>query len=303
MFSRNFENENDLQIIRTMLVNAHQVAGHNAGYWHVGDLTWRYYMLWYRADPRKNYRLWYDGDTLAGFAVFGDDFSFDWQIHPRYVWCGIEEEMLMWTEMRWRDAMNDPSIPSERKRPLFSGSLETNARRIAFLEQHGFACGAHPMINFVRLLDEPLADSILPDGFEVRGVAGEHEAGNRAEAHRQAFHPSRVTDDGYRKLMQMPEYDRELDVVTVTPDGIIAAYAMGWIDAENKIGEFEPVGARTDYRRKGLTRAVLLEGLRRMKARGANTAIVSTNRGNVAQGLYESVGFKQVNTEWDYVRK
>ncbi len=303
MHSRNFENESDLRIIRAMLVDARKIAGHHAGYWHVGDLTWRYYMLWYRADPRQNYHLWYDGDALVGFAVFGDDLSFDWQIHPRYVWRGIEEEMLAWAETRWHETMNDASISQERKRALFSGALETDTRRIAFLERHGFSRGEHPTINFARALDEPIADSILPKGFIVRGVAGEHEAGNRAEAHRQAFHPSRITDEGYVKLMRMSEYDQEFDVVAVAPDGTIATYAMCWVDVENKIGEFEPVGARTDYRRKGLTRAALLEGLRRMQARGAETAIVCTNADNVAKGLYESVGFKQVNLEWDYVRK
>lgn len=303
MCSRNFENEYDLQAIRAMLVEARRIAGHNAGYWHIGNLTWRYYMLWYRTDPCASYRLWYDADRLIGFAVFGDDFSFDWQIHPHYTWRGIEEEMLSWAETRWRQAMNDASIPSNRKRDLISGAFENDTRRIAFLEQHGFTRGQHPMIHYARSLAEPIADCVLPEGFVVRGVAGEHEATNRADAHRQAFSPSRVTDEGYVKLMRMFEYDRELDVVAVSPDGIIAAYAMGWVDAENKIGEFEPVGARPDYRRQGLTRAVLLGGLRRMQARGADMAIVCTNAANIAKGLYESVGFKPINMDWDYVRK
>jgi mycothiol synthase len=286
-----------------MLVDARRIAGNNAGYWHVGDLTWRYYLLCYRADPCKNYRLWYDDKHLIGFAVFGEDFSFDWQIHPQYTWRGIEEEMLVWVETRWGEAMRDETIPQERKRALFSGSFANDARRITFLERCGFTRGTHPMIHYARSLDEPIAHPQLPDGFSVRGVAGEHEAGNRAEAHRQAFHPSRITDEGYIKLMRMFEYDCALDVVAVSPDGAIVAYAMCWVDAENKIGEFEPVGARTDYRRKGLTRAALLEGLRRMQARDADTAVVCTNADNVAKGSYESVGFKQVNIEWDYTRR
>lgn len=303
MHSRQFESENDLQLIRAMLVAARKIARHNAGYWHVGDLTWRYYMLWYRADPCKNYRLWYDADRLVGFAVFGEDFSFDWQIHPQYTWRGIEEEMLTWAETRWGEAMRDETIPQDRKRNLFSGSFTNDARRIAFLEQCQFTRGTHPMIHYSRSLNDPIATPKLPDGFSVRGIADEHEAGNRAEAHRQAFHPSRITDEGYIKLMRMPEYNRELDVVSVAPDGTIAAYVMCWVDTENKIGEFEPVGARGAYRRQGLTRAVLLEGMHRMKARGAEMAIVCTNADNIAKGLYESVGFKPINTEWDYVKK
>ena len=304
MHSRNFENENDLHIIRAMLVDACRIAGNNAGYWHVGDLAWRYYLLCYRADPRQNYRLWYDADATASDLPCSATISLSIGRSIRSTpGAGIEEEMLAWAETRWHEAMNDATIPPERKRALFSGSLATDTRRIAFLERRGFSRGAHPTIHYARSLDEPIAHPMLPDGFVVRGVAGEHEAGNRAEAHRQAFHPSRITDEGYLKLMRMSEYDHELDIVSVSPDGTIAAYAMCWVDIENKIGEFEPVGARTDYRRKGLTRAALLEGMRRMKARGAETAIVCTNADNVAKGLYESVGFKQVNIEWDYVRK
>ena len=57
------------------------------------------------------------------------------------------------------------------------------------------------------------------------------------------------------------------------------------------------------YRRQGLTRAVLLEGLRRLKARGMERACVSTQVNNTpARRLYESVGFQIVNQTLDYVQ-
>jgi len=53
-----------------------------------------------------------------------------------------------------------------------------------------------------------------------------------------------------------------------------------------------------------LTRAVLLEGLRRMKARGMERACVSTGVSNTpARNLYEAIGFKIVNKYLDYVKK
>lgn len=297
MHSRNFENENDLQLIRAMLVDARKIAGHDAGYWHVGALTWRH-CLWFNI---QNYRLWFDNARLVGFAVFTDYFYFYWQVHPRYLWRGIEKEMLAWVETHRKQALESGAIPPDRN--LIPSAFENDSRRIAFLEQHGFSRSEHSTMHYARSLDDPIDTCQLPIGFTVRGLAGAHEIFNRAEAHRQAFQSSYVTDDGYRKLVQMPEYDRELDVVAVAPDGIIAAYAMTWVDVENKIGEFEPVGARPDFRRKGLARATLLEGMRRMQARGADTAIVCTDAANVATGLYGSVGFKPVNIEWDYVKQ
>ena len=62
----------------------------------------------------------------------------------------------------------------------------------------------------------------------------------------------------------------------IAPDGVIAAYVNGWLDPVNRIGDFGPVGALPAYRRQGLTRAVLLEGLRRMQAAGMERVCVST---------------------------
>ena len=112
-----------------------------------------------------------------------------------------------------------------------------------------------------------------------------------------------VSDEDYAYFMRLPGYERELDVVAVAADGAIAAYVNGWIDPVNKIGDFGPVGARPAYRRQGLTRAVLLEGLRRMQARGMEQVCVSTGVSNMpAQRLYESVGFRIVNKTLDYVK-
>jgi ribosomal protein S18 acetylase RimI-like enzyme len=48
---------------------------------------------------------------------------------------------------------------------------------------------------------------------------------------------------------------------------------------------------------------VLLEGLRRLKARGMDRVCVSTGVSNTpALRLYESVGFKIVNKYLDYVK-
>jgi ribosomal protein S18 acetylase RimI-like enzyme len=112
-----------------------------------------------------------------------------------------------------------------------------------------------------------------------------------------------VSDDDYARLMRLPGYHRELDLVSVAPDGIIAAFVICWLDPVNRIGDFGDVGARPAYRRRGLTRAVLLEGLRRLKARGMERVCVSTGVSNTpALCLYESIGFTIVNKYLDYVK-
>jgi ribosomal protein S18 acetylase RimI-like enzyme len=284
-------------------------------YWHVGELAFGFFMIDCHLDPRKHVRVWHDGDKLVGYAMLGDDAYFDWQVLPGHESQGIETETLAWTEgllveLRAGDA--------ERwKGPMMVGTRQDNAKRIAFLEQHGFHRGEYVEVNMLRSLGEALPPEALPreatpplalpDGFRVRSLAGDaSEVADRAAAHREVWRPwtvGDVTDEQYARFMRLPGYDQDLDVVAVAPDGTIAAYVNGWLDPVNKIGDLGPVGAREAYRRQGLTRAVLLECMRRMKARGMNRVCVSTGEDNVAaRGLYESVGFRIVNRYVEYAR-
>jgi ribosomal protein S18 acetylase RimI-like enzyme len=235
----------------------------------------------------------------------GEDPSFDFQVLPEYEWSGIETEAMVWaetrlTELRKRDAQRWSGN-------FASGARQDNAKRIAFLEQHGFRYrGEFAEVNMLRSLDEPIPEAALPTGCQVRAIAEVGETSTRAAAEREVWFPwpvGNISDDDYARLMRMPGYHRDLDVVAVTPDGVIAAYVNGWIDPVNRIGDFGPVGALPAYRRQGLTRATLLGGLRRMKARGMNRMCISTGVSNMpALRLYESIGFKIVNKYLDYMK-
>jgi ribosomal protein S18 acetylase RimI-like enzyme len=274
-------------------------------YWHVGELAFGFFMIDCHLDPRRHVRLWHDGDKLVGYSMLGDDAYFDWQVLPEHEGKGIEDEALAWAEGHLAELR---AGDAERwKGPMMVGTRQDNAERIAFLEEHGFRRGEYVEVNMLRLLSDPIGEQELPPGYEIRSLSADaHEVRRRAEAHREVWHPwtvGEVTDEQYARFMRLPGYDQDLDVVAVAPDGTIAAYVNGWLDPVNKIGDFGPVGAREAYRRQGLTRAVLLECLRRMKAHGMDRVCVSTGEPNAAaRGLYESVGFRIVNRYVEYAR-
>ena len=159
------------------------------------------------------------------------------------------------------------------------------------------------------MLDAPIPAAVLPAGYLVRAVieSDPGEISKRAAAQREVWQPwtvGIVSDQNYAQLMRLPGYDPELDIVAVAPDGTIAAYVNGWIDPLNKIGDFGPVGALPAYRQRGLTKAVLLECLRRMQALGMHRVSVSTGVTNTpAIRLYESVGFRIVNQFIEYIKR
>jgi mycothiol synthase len=307
--SRYYEDEHDLLQMQGMLMEARSQTD-DWRYAHVGDLLFWFFMVACHLDPKEHIRTWFDGHKLIGYAILGEDPSIDWQVLPGYSWCGIEEEALAWAEMRLSELRQDTS--QQWGGNLVSGSRQDDTTRISFLEQHGFRPGGEfSEVNMLCSLAESIPAIVLPAGYQVRGFA-EADAGNcvadisnRAEAHRQVWHPwtvGNVSDDNYAYFMTLPGYHRDLDMVAVAPDGVIAAYVNGWIDPINRIGDFGPLGARPAYRRQGLTRAVLLECLRRMQRRGMNRVSVSTGVSNTAAiQLYESVGFRIVNKYLEYV--
>ena len=303
--SRLYKTETDLQQMYDLLMEA-RARTSDWRYAHVGELAFNFFMVACHLNPCEHIRLWHDAESkLIAYALLGEDPAFDYQILPEHEWAGIEAEALAWAETRVTELRQYAA--QQWGGHLVSGARQDNAQRIAFLEQHGFRyCGDFAEVNMLRSLDEPIPEAVLPVGCQVRAVAETGEILSRAAAQREVWRPwtvGNVSDDDYARFMRLPGYLRDLDVVTVTPEGVIAAYVNGWLDPVNRIGDFGPVGALPAYRRQGLTRAALLEGLRRMKGHGMNRVCISTGVSNTpAIRLYESVGFKIVNRYLDYVK-
>jgi ribosomal protein S18 acetylase RimI-like enzyme len=274
-------------------------------YAHVGELAFNFFMIAIHLNLQDHIRLWHNQEKLVGFAILGEDPLIDWQILPAYEWIGIEEEALAWAETRIVDLRK-----ADEKTwggDLVSGSREDNPERIDFLEKHGFTYrGDFSEVNMILSLADPIPTPQLPDGFQVRAFLGSSEMADRALVQHDVWQPwsvGDVSEADYDIMTKMPGYDRNLDLVTVSPTGEIAAYVNGWVDPLNKIGDLGPVGAREAYRRRGLTRAAQLECLRRMKDMGMDRASISTGFSNVpAQKLYQSIGFKIVNRYLDYTK-
>jgi ribosomal protein S18 acetylase RimI-like enzyme len=304
--SRLYKNEDDLLQMQSLLMEARSRTN-DWRYAHVGEMLFRFFMVACHLDPQEYIRLWHDNQgKLVAYAILGEDPSFDCQVLPEYEWCGIEAEAMDWAEARVTELRKHNA--QQWSGNFVSGARQDDAKRIAFLEQHGFRySGEFAEVNMLRGLDEPIPETVVPPGYQVRALSEAGDTSNRAAAHREVWLPwtdGNVSDDDYVRFMRLPGYHRDLDVVAVTPDGVIAAFMNGWIDPVNRIGDLGEVGARPAYRRQGLTRAVLLEGLRRFKVRGMERACVSTGVANTpALGLYESVGFRIVNKYLDYVKK
>ncbi len=106
------------------------------------------------------------------------------------------------------------------------------------------------------------------------------------------------------KLRETSLYQPELDLAVRTEGGEVAAYCLCWLDRANRVGLFEPVRTEEPFQRRGIGRALLTEGIRRMMAGGAELIKVVRDRDNAAaRGLYASVGFDEGFRALSYVRR
>jgi mycothiol synthase len=299
MISRPFTDPDDLDRLRRFLVDVGRTTGPVSAGFHVGDLLWGRYMYEDDAfDPTERIRIWeWPESEIVGFAWLHPPAEVELNPHPgHHADRALIAAMLDWADERRRALSTDP-----KPHPLTTSLFADDEATASVLASLDYARNDHPaMLFFTRDLSEPIPAPVVPEGFAIRSLLSEAEYEERVAIHQEVWHPSRVTVGAYRRLRTVEGYEPELDLVAVAPDGAFAAYAILWHDAENRTGEFEPVGARTAYRGRGLAKAVLLEGLRRLRDQGGSVAIVYTPESNeAARRLYESVGFRVVN-RWVY---
>jgi mycothiol synthase len=136
----------------------------------------------------------------------------------------------------------------------------------------------------------------LPDGFTVQGVRNLDDGELRARVTHGAFRSHDDWDGYWAKYAQFigsAIYEGERDLLECLPNGQGVSACTIWFDPVNAVGLFEPVGTHPDFQGKGLGKAVMAEGLRRMQAAGMRRAVVGFDPNNVAAlALYTSMGFR-----------
>ncbi|MCD4670277.1 MAG: GNAT family N-acetyltransferase [Actinomycetia bacterium] len=93
-------------------------------------------------------------------------------------------------------------------------------------------------------------------------------------------------EKAFASMRKAPDYKQELDLSIVDANDEVASFATVWHDESNQIGILEPVGTIPKYRKMGLGKAVIYEGINRIRKRGAKKMYVGTDK-----KFYISIGF------------
>jgi mycothiol synthase len=202
-------------------------------------------------------------------------------------------------------------LSGDGKRKLWVWANEGDDLRHDVLTRRGYTRTAVQEYQRYRALagegTGPIPEVSLPEGYVVRALGGGEEHRARSWLSWRAFHPNDPDEDyegweWYANIQRAPLYRRDLDLVTVAPDGSLASFCTIWFDDVTRSAAFEPVGTAPEHQRHGLGKAVMCEGLRRVQRLGATRAYVGSYNAP-AHALYASVGFSgyELSVPWQIV--
>ena len=294
---RTYQSDDDYWRIRDFLRQV-MIDNHRREFsWSVA--RWDYW--WWFANPdlekislAENVFIWEtpDGQIAAVLNPEGHGQVF-LQRHPDFISPDLDAAMIALAE----DRLTAPNQDDRRQLQIFVDSQDTALHQS--LTRRGFQRVerlGEQEYQHRRLLDLPLPPPIkLPD-YTIRPLGTGLEFLERCYASGLGFHDddiqaardNRDHPDWYCHIQSAPLYRRDLDLVVIAPDGSVASFCTIWFDDVSRTAYFEPVATVPAHRQRGLGKAMMIEGLHRLKQMGCKVAFVGGYSPG-ANALYFSV--------------
>lgn len=233
--------------------------------------------------------IWEDNEQIVGVATIdcqlGKAFCLTF---PEYAF--LKKEMLIYAK---------DNLSKEEKFGVIIADTDLKFQDIA--ADLGFIATGDKESDAIFCLDKTSTKYNLPEGFHITTMKEifdpyqylrvlwkgfNHELNGEGE-----FQFSKEKEWSVKEEMIRPNVDLNLKVAAVAPDGNFAAYCGMWYDSEAGYAVIEPVATDPKYRKMGLGKAVVLEGIRRVGELGAKRALVGSS-----QQFYYSIGLRPFST-------
>ena len=270
-----------------------------------------------RCDPSRDLLVAEVGGDVAGYTRVWWDQEVDGPraykhfcvVDPGHGGQGIGSALLAWNNARLREIGAEHDGVGEKL--LETWVSDRNAAATALIRSAGYEPATYSA-EMVRASVDDLPDHPLPEGLELRPVRDEDlrtiwEAESDAfRDHWGYFEPSEA---GFKRFLQQPYTDPTLWKVAWDDEGV-AGQVRSFVDtAENEEfgrlrGWTEDISTARRWRRRGVAKALIVESIRELAARGITEVAlgVHTENPNGAFDLYAGLGYEVVGT-WTTYRK
>jgi len=289
---RSYEGQNDYWAISAFLKRHHQPVNAD-GNWL--EPIWEYMHGHPALDETalRKIRIWEDGGEIIAVVNYesglGEAF---FQFHPAYR--HLREEMLDYSEQNLFGISKE-----DGRRYLHVYVSDFDQEFQALVQGRGYQKKAdwnRPLYRFD--ISQPFPEILLPPGYSLKSLADEPDWSKVHQVMYQGFNHGPVGEitpedrEMRRKMFDTVTASLDLKIVAAAPNGDFAAICGMFYDAGNCYGYVEPVATDPAYRRLGLGKAAVLEGIRRCGKLGATVAYVGSD-----QAFYQAIGFKKVYDE------
>lgn len=233
--------------------------------------------------------IWEDAGEIVGVATF------DCQLDDGYCltlpgYAFLKKEMLLYAK---------DNLSKDGKFGIVISDTDLIFQDIA--AKLGFKATPEKENDAIFYLDKTSTEYHLPEGFHLTTMKETYDLYQYLRVLWKGFNHE-LDGEGEFKFskekelectneMLRPNVDLNLKVAAVAPDGNFAAYCGMWYDPQAGYAVIEPVATDPKYRKMGLGKAVVLEGIRRVGELGAKTAIVGSS-----QQFYYSIGLRPYRT-------
>jgi len=260
--------------LATELLHRVRLADAHAGIWEAADLQW-----WWRM-PRRSDAVgqvfWHDAAGPMA-AVLLTEWQHAWGIDPIFVPnASLAVRTEAWSEATARvEALRLPDVET-----LVRDDDDATQQ---LLRASGFEPGDDRSGETWMDPGDRRPTPPLPDGFALVD-----RSGSGGGVHPMAARNGPAVE---ARLNEAPLYDPALDLAILAPNGAVAAYGLFWFDPVTRVGLVEPMRTEDAWQRRGLARALLLNGLDRLAGRGATRLKVGYSTA-AARNLYLGAGFR-----------
>lgn len=289
---RPYQTEADFWRMRNFLREVFLLNDRLEHSWHVARLDyWRWHILLTCQDPplEQVTTLWEDaaGEIAAVLHPFGHG-EIRLHVHPHCRTPRLEDDI-------WSFAEAHLCVPSDNGGSfLFTPVFTGDTLRQQVLSHRGYVKTEGLAHHWRRDLDAPLPNVPVPEGYTIRsmGTIDEHPA--RSWASWRAFHSDEPDEnyDGdwswYQNVQSAPLYRCDLDIVAAAADNSLASFCTIFYDDYTRSAVCVLVGTAAEHWRRGLGKAVILEGMRRLQKWGCRR-VFATAYDPPAYALYRSV--------------
>lgn len=231
---------------------------------------------------QKQFRLLYDETgKLAGTAFAFNNHHWRNDPEPYALILDPDHADLAVTLIEWAESSGMREIEI----------LQGNRFLTDLIQSRGYTRSSDWMVLREKpLANTPLEPVKLPEGYSIQ-ILHESEWDSYFEAVHAVFNMM-DTHEAFASIQRSPSNVHDLHLNVVNEQNQITAFCSVWLDHDNNVAEFEPVGTLPQFQKQGLAAALMAYACNRLREMGCAQANVASWSESVgANKLYSACGF------------